>query len=322
MKARRLSGDSATGTAMIPQRPAKWDDMPFTCNVCGQRALFQQAHYDNPELPSCPDCRSNVRFRWLVHRLSMEYFGRSVPLPEFPLSPSIVGLGLTDPQPIAASLERCFTYRNTYLTADPRLDIRFDPSPLGPLDFLIASEVFEHVEPPVMQAFQNAASLLRESGVLFFTSPWVWDGDPATAIPDLHDWKLSPDGDRCWSIVNRRPDGQEERFPDMHFDGSPGPSLGYTREHFPALHDWRLSNEEGNWSLTNTRPGAPVETFRNLVFHEGPGLALEMRLFTKNGIEDSLRAAGFRHIEFEMHDTPEFGIIFGYPWSRPVIARK
>jgi len=64
------------------------------------------------------------------------------------------------------------------------------------------------------------------------------------------------------------------------------------------------------------------ETFVNPVFHEGPGIALEMRLFTKGGVESSLRAAGFRQIEFESEETPEFGIVFGYPWSRPIIARK
>ncbi|MGD0579614.1 MAG: hypothetical protein ABSC08_11870 [Bryobacteraceae bacterium] len=65
-----------------------------------------------------------------------------------------------------------------------------------------------------------------------------------------------------------------------------------------------------------------METFSNLVFHGGPGLALEMRLFTKGGIEDNLQAAGFHQIEFEMQDYTEFGIIFGHPWSRPVAARK
>ena len=203
----------------------------------------------------------------------------------------------------------------------PRLDIRSDPSPLGELDFLIASEVFEHVEPPVAQAFANAARLLKPSGVLLLTVPWVWDGDPSTAIPELYDWRLVRE-ENCYVIINRRPEGQVERFGDMAFDGSPGPSFGHTREHFSALYDWRLSDTCGVPRLLNTRPDGAVETLYNLVFHEGPGLALEMRLFTKGGIEDNLRAAGFHEIEFEMRDYAEFGIIFGYPWSRPITARK
>jgi SAM-dependent methyltransferase len=206
----------------------------FVCNVCGQRSVFQQAHYNNPELPSCNACRSNVRLRWLVHRLALTLYDRSIPLPEFPARKSIKGIGLTDPRSIAAVLAERFTYCNTQLTSAPRLDIRCDPSPLGELDFLIASEVFEHVELPVARAFANSARLLKPSGVLLLTVPWVWDGEPSTAIPELYDWRLGREEER-YVITNRRPDGQVERFVDMAFDGSPGPSLGRTREHFPQL---------------------------------------------------------------------------------------
>ncbi len=147
--------------------------------------------------------------------------------------------------------------------------------------------------------------------------PWVWDGDASTAIPELHDWRLAREDER-YLIINRRPDGTVERYWDMAFDGSPGPSMGRTREHFPELHDWRLSDASGQASLINTRADGTVETFSNIVFHGGPGLALEMRLFTKAGIEENLRVAGFGEIGFEMQDRPEFGIIFGHPWSRPV----
>jgi SAM-dependent methyltransferase len=289
--------------------------------VCGRPGVFEEAHYLNAELPSCAGCRSNVRFRWLVHRLSMELFGRGIPLPEFPADKSVTGIGLTDPAPIAAVLAERFTYRNTFLTAEPRLDIRCDPSPVGDLDFLIASEVFEHVEPPVSRAFENAAGMLKPSGVLLLTVPWVWDGDAETAIPELYDWKLEAEGEG-YVIVNRRPDGEVERFYHMVFDGSPGPSFGRTREHFAGLHEWRVIEDGEGHRLVNTGRDGQVETFHNLVFHEGPGLALEMRLFTKGGIEDSLREAGFGHVEFEMRDTPEFGIVFGRPWSRPAVARK
>ncbi len=256
-----------------------------------------------------------------MQRLSLELFGRSIPLPEFPVDKSIKGVGLTDPESIAAVLADRFTYCNTYLNADPRLDIRCDPPPFGELDFLIASEVFEHIEPPVMPAFHNAARFLKQSGVLLFTAPWVWDGDPDTAIPELFDWTLDRDDGR-YVIVNRKPDGGEERFYDMVYDGGPGPSLGRTREHFPNLCDWRLIGTAGRYQLVNTRQDGTVERFSHVVFHDGPGLALEMRLFTKNGIEESLRAAGFNQVEFEFQNSPESGIIFGQPWSRPVVARK
>lgn len=272
-------------------------------------------------MPSCTNCQSNVRFRWIVHRLSCELFGRSIPLFDFPVDKSVRGVGLTDPPPIATVLSQRFTYVNTYLTTQPKLDIRCDPSPIGDLDFLIASEVFEHVVPPVTPAFHNAARFLKTSGRLLFTAPWVWDGDPETAIPELFDWTLARDGER-FIIVNLTPDGREEQFCDMAYDGGPGRSLGHTREHFPSLHQWQVVETSGTNRLINARQDGAVETFSNLTFHEGPGLALEMRVFTKNGIEQSLREAGFTQVEFEFRDNPEIGIIFGYPWSRPLVARK
>lgn len=206
-------------------------------------------------------------------------------------------------------------------TSEPRLNIRFDPSPLGELDFLIASEVFEHVEPPVADAFRNAAAFLKNTGVLLLTVPWVWGGAPESAIPELYDWKLDKEGTR-WLVLNRKSNGEVERFYDMVWDGRPGPGIGHTREHFPELHEWTLTNENDSWKLTNKRRDGIVESFHNLVFHQGSGLALEMRLFTNGGLEKELRDAGFRHIEFEMQNYPELGIIFSDPWSRPVVARR
>jgi hypothetical protein len=283
--------------------------------------VFQEPHYVNPDVPSCSGCGSNVRLRWLVYRLSRELFSRTVPLVQFPYDKSIKGIGLTDPDSIARVLTERFTYRNTYLNNEPSLDIRSDPSPIGELDFLIASEVFEHIEPPVMQAFRNVTSLLKRSGVLLLTVPWVWDGDPNNAIPDLYDWKLDREGDR-WLVVNRKANGEIERFYDMVWDNGLGPSLGNTREHFPELHERKLVNEGASWRLLNRRRDGTIETFENLVFHEGPGLVLEMRLFTKRSLEDSLHDAGFAHVEFEMESYAEAGIIFPYAWTRPLVARR
>src|SRR5215469_17901266 len=105
--------------------------VPFRCNLCGDEGIFTGAHFENPELPSCANCRSNVRFRWIVHRLSCELFGRSMALPDFPAAKALRGIGLTDPAVIAAVLAERFTYVNTYLTTRPRFDIRSDASPIG-----------------------------------------------------------------------------------------------------------------------------------------------------------------------------------------------
>ena len=47
-----------------------------------------------------------------------------LPLCAFPHAKSIKGIGLTDPDCIARVLAERFDYQNTYLDAEPRLDIR------------------------------------------------------------------------------------------------------------------------------------------------------------------------------------------------------
>ena len=293
----------------------------FTCNICESESRLGPAHYYDPELPSCDRCGSNIRMRWLAHRLSRELFGRSLPLSQFPRQRSLTGLGLTDPEILAGRLAESFTYRNTFLHREPRFDIRSDDSPLGPVDFLIASEVFEHIEPPVAPAFRNAYRVLKPSGVFLLTVPWVWDGGAGQALPELYDWKAVREGDK-WAIVNRNAAGAVERFEDPVFDGGPGPCLANTREHFPELFDWTLDENGGAWTLTNRRRDGGLQRFENLTFHGGPGLVLEMRLFTRGGLARELAAAGFRTIEFETEECPESGIAFPYPWSRPIVARR
>jgi SAM-dependent methyltransferase len=294
----------------------------FDCNICGHTGNeLLTGHLENPELPSCLRCGSNVRFRWLVHALSSELLGASTPLSRFPEDRSVRGLGLTDPAVIAAGLERCFSYRNTFFDSEPKFDIRSDPSPTGPLDFLIASEVFEHVTPPVANAFENAAKLLKPSGLLLLTVPWVWDGEGVDVIPALNDWKLAREGDR-WVIIDEDVSGHVRRYYDPSFDGRPGICLGHTREHFPELREWEISELNSAPVLINRRKDGVKETFRNIVFHGGPDPALEMRLFTRASLEAELRKAGFASIRFDNRAVAEYGIVFPYAWSHPVIARR
>ena len=221
---------------------------------------------------------------------------------------------------MASVLEQQLSYRNTYLHQEPRFDLTRDRSPMGPLDFLIASEVLEHVEPPVSRAFRGAASNLKPPGFVLLTVPWIFDGEPQGEIPELQDWKFCWHGDG-WSIINRRWNGETDFFPRIAVDGGPGACLGRTREHFPNLNDWTLQTDGGQTILLNKLPSGETEVFRNLVFHGGAGLALEMRLFTRNGLEKDLREAGFNGIEFETQETAEWGIFFPYEWSRPLVGR-
>src|SRR5258708_24473493 len=86
----------------------------FGCNVCG--AWNEVKHFATE--PATCGYESNVRIRALIHLLSMELCGRSIPLPEFPKLKSIRGLGMSDKDCYAGILAEKFDYTNTSYLSD------------------------------------------------------------------------------------------------------------------------------------------------------------------------------------------------------------
>jgi SAM-dependent methyltransferase len=192
----------------------------FTCNICDSAAV---ADLPDRESSSCGSCGSNVRFRWIVQALSVELFGESIPLSRFPSRKKLRGLGMSDPQPIANVLSKRFDYRNTFYHREPRFDI-MEAAGEAEFDFIVASEVFEHVQGPVQAAFNNLARLLRPGGFAIFSCPYETEGDTIEHFPDLHDWQLA----RLRSgyvLLNRTIDGRLETFDNLIFHGGPGSTL-------------------------------------------------------------------------------------------------
>ena len=193
----------------------------FTCNICGSKCTAETL---DREIPSCP-CGSNVRFRWVVHAVSMELFGQSLPLKKFPRSKHVRGLGLSDTLLFSNVFSKRFDYQNTCLDREPRFDIMIpNAAPEGAYDFVIASEVFEHVPPPVQTAFDNLARLLKPNGIAVFSSPWESTGNSVEHFPDLHDWQVVALRSG-YVLLNRTIDSRLETFDDLVFHGGPGNTL-------------------------------------------------------------------------------------------------
>ena len=188
----------------------------FTCNICGARNRVP-AEQLGRELASCRACGSSVRTRALMRALSIELFGIGLRLPEFPRVRSLRGLGMSDPAQYANGLTGKFDYRNTFYDREPRFDIaRPAPDESGKYDFLISSEVFEHVPPPAVAAFRRAFDLLKPGGVLLLTVPYSLEESMAEHFPELHDFGLARVGDRLL-LVNRTRDGRTQVFDDLVF---------------------------------------------------------------------------------------------------------
>lgn len=67
-----------------------------------------------------------------------------------------------------------------------------------------------------------------------------------------------------------------------------------TCEHFHDLHDWRIEKEGKQRVLVNRRRDGTIDRYDNLCFHGGEGLTLEFRLFSRQGLIDSMQNAGLR----------------------------
>jgi SAM-dependent methyltransferase len=183
-----------------------------------------------------------MRVRALVGLISTEIFGVPMTLPEFPVLKGIRGIGMSDSPQVAERLAEKFDYTNTFYHQAPFFDVtKPDPRDTGSFDFILSSEVMEHVPPPVEEAFATLSRLLKPSGLLLMTTPYRIDGQTAEHFPDLHEYSLvSPNGRTM--LVNRRLDGRIEVFENLVFHGGHGSTL-----------EMRVFSEE---SLVQTLQGA------------------------------------------------------------------
>lgn len=200
------------------------DAIAFRCNLCGAANRAAREALDR-ERPSCVACGSNVRFRAIGRLVVRELTGRDASLHDLPRAKQWRGLGLSDADAYAMLFADKFDYVNTYFHVEPRLDIaEADVTRFGGRDFIVASDVFEHVAPPVARAFVNARALLRDGGKLIFTVPFTLDPDTVEHFPELHAWTLE-ECDGRWRLRNRTADGHETLHDDLIFHGGPGTTL-------------------------------------------------------------------------------------------------
>jgi SAM-dependent methyltransferase len=194
----------------------------FICNVCAQENSSESI---DRETPSCAKCGSNVRIRGMIQMLSMELFNQALPLTEFPVLPWLKGVGLSDDWRYATPLAEKFNYVNTYFDREPFLDIT-QPHPhlYGTYDFILSSEVFEHVPVPVERALEECHKLLKPNGFLCATVPFNSEGETREHYPDLYEYATVNLAGRP-VLVNRKRDGTIEVHEELMFHGGLGATL-------------------------------------------------------------------------------------------------
>jgi SAM-dependent methyltransferase len=197
----------------------------FQCNVCGATCQWKLDELQR-ETASCSTCHSSPRVRAIVDVFARQVIGQSIPLPDFPDHGSLRGLGLTDSESYASRLAQKFNYQNTYFHQAPRLDIARDlePSQLGSCDFVISSEIFEHVMPPVARAFENVFRLLKPGGLFVLTVPYGQQSQTIEHFPELNDFTIDKAEGR-YVLTNRTREGLIQKFDRLVFHGGEGSTL-------------------------------------------------------------------------------------------------
>lgn len=192
----------------------------FRCNICGKAAAFPKKELQR-ESWSCRTCASTVRWRSVIHALSVELFGKSLALPDFPYRPDLVGVGLSDWDGYADGLSAKLGYTNTFYHQAPLLDItNIDTADHPQYDFIISSDVFEHICPPVSRAFANAGKLLKPEGVMILTVPYI-EGETREHFPEVRDFFIKKEANE-WVLVGKSDDQQTQTYTGLTFHGGPG----------------------------------------------------------------------------------------------------
>ncbi|MCA8957773.1 MAG: hypothetical protein KDC87_16980 [Planctomycetes bacterium] len=157
--------------------------------------------------------------------LSQRLFGTSQAIADFPRRKDLRGIGLSDARCYARRLRRRLAYRNTYYHRWPKLDLLDPPRrQLGKCDFLIASDVLEHIPPPVDRAFESISRLLAVGGVAVLSVPYALTGETVEHYPRLHRFRIVGKGaDRVVENITR--DGRREVYSDPVFHDGAGSTL-------------------------------------------------------------------------------------------------
>jgi len=206
--------------------PCSGDHLDFACNVCGQRNRLPLRGFHR-ETALCSGCGANARFRGVVHVLAQHLgIDPALPLAQWPLRPDLRGLGMSDWHGYATLLAERMAYRNTFYDREPRLDIAQPPADelRDSQDFVITTDVFEHILEPLQPAFDHLLALLRPGGALVFSVPYTRQAHTVEHFPGLHHFELV----RALGqdlLVNRRRDGTLQVYDGLVFHGGEGATL-------------------------------------------------------------------------------------------------
>ena len=259
----------------------------YRCNLSGKEFTLEdkEKHREGADVFGL-----NSRLRAIIYVLTKVIKCNEI-LNNVTPNKNIKGIGMSDAQNLASALSKKFNYVNTFYHTKPFLDIYNNEhvSSYYNLDFIISSDVFEHISPyPNIQiAFNNLFKMLKVGGHIIFSVPFIYDN-------------------------------YYEHFPSLY---------KYSIEFDKKLNKYYIKNKTitGNEELIYGYKNINGEN-KDLCFHGGPGSTLEMRIFSQEVLIKHLDNAGFKEITFydpnEITDMQKYGIFWENRCSLVCSAKK
>lgn len=201
----------------------------YYCNICNSKNQLEREHFQR-ELAICKRCGANARFRGIIYVLaSLLGEKKDIPLQKWSRRKHIWGIGMSDWPGYANLLRGKFNYENTFFDRSPQLDIvNLTTTHLEKYDFVISTDVFEHILPPIQQGFDNLLRLLKPGGFLVFSVPYTRIAQTVEHFPNLHDFEISSfHGKKI--LINRDASGHFEVYDKLVFHGGEGATLEMRR---------------------------------------------------------------------------------------------
>ncbi len=201
----------------------------YCCNICGGKNQLETENFQR-ELALCKQCGANARFRGIIYVLS-GLIGEKLDLPlrKWSRRRQVRGIGMSDWPGYANLLRSKFNYENTFFDRRPKLDIlNPEEKHIEKYDFVISTDVFEHIVAPVQRGFDNLFRLLKPGGNLVLSVPTTRIAHTVEHFPDLYEFEFYDFYGRK-ILVNRDASGHFQLYHNLVFHGGEGSTLEMRR---------------------------------------------------------------------------------------------
>jgi SAM-dependent methyltransferase len=199
-------------------------ELSFICPITGD---YVQKTYRFEEINREGVCHLdlNSRSRSIVILLLNKLLEEISPLKTVKMK-HLKCIGMSDNPILANYFANSFDYQNTFFDVDPKFDIYEPEGHIGKYDFVISSDVFEHISPyPGLDiAFKNLYNILKPNGFVVFSVPFIYTDCSVEHFPNLFDYKIVTEGNKI-IMHNKTIDGKNEKFENLIFHGGPGVTL-------------------------------------------------------------------------------------------------